>query len=145
LKDEVDYLENYIEFEKIRLGERLSLKADINATSVEDYMIAPMVLIVFVENAFKHAKNTADSQIYIDISLKTWNNRIFFSVKNSYSRQEKPFDRNSGFGLDNVRKRLTLLYPGAYELDVQANNVLYTITLQLKNRNNHEQHPLSDS
>lgn len=133
LKEETDYIAHYIEFEKIRLGDRLSLKTAIELPEQSVYKIAPMLLIVFVENAFKHSKNTEEDKVYIDISLKTWGDRILFSVTNSYSRQEQRFNRHSGFGLDNIRKRLELLYPGAYQLDIEEDGRTYTVMLQLKN------------
>jgi sensor histidine kinase YesM len=131
LKSEIGYINNYIEFEKIRLGERLTLEADITMPASSEPVIAPMLLIVFIENAFKHSKNTADDKITIGISLKTWNELILFSVENSHSRQEKQFDKNSGFGLDNVRKRLELLYPGAYKLDIREDDRSYSVALQI--------------
>lgn len=133
LKDEADYINNYIEFEKIRLGDRLVLETDNAITPGSNMVIAPMLLIVFIENAFKHSKNTADEKIFISISLKTWNSLVLFSIKNSYSKTEKRFDKNSGFGLDNVRKRLELLYPRAYELDIKEEHDTYSVMLQLKN------------
>lgn len=132
LKDEVEYIRNYMEFEKIRLSDRLALTADIDTPADDKTLIAPMLLIVFIENAFKHSRNTAHKNIAIDISLKTWHDMILFSVKNSHSRKEKSFDKNSGFGLDNVRKRLELLYPGAYRLEIKDDNDTYCVTLQLK-------------
>lgn len=135
LKSEIEYITNYIEFEKIRLSDRLILKTNIEVPSNEEVEIAPMLLIVFVENAFKHSKNTADSKIFVEISLKTWNNLVLFSVKNSHSKQEKKFDRNSGFGLGNVRKRLELLYPGEYRLDIEEDEHWHSVMLQVKMKN----------
>ncbi len=132
LKEEIRYINNYIEFEKIRLGKRLTLETNIEGANNDDIKIAPMLLIVFIENAFKHSKNTSDEQIFINISLKLWNGLILFSVKNSHSKEEKTFNKNSGFGLDNVRKRLELLYPGAYKLDIEENDREYSVTLYLK-------------
>lgn len=134
LKDELDYLTNYIEFEKIRLGDRLKLKTDIELPVGDEYIIAPMLLIVFIENAFKHSKNTGEDEVLIDIGLKTWNNMILFSSKNSYRKQEQRFDRNSGFGLESIRKRLELLYKGAYQLDIKEESGIYSVALQLKNK-----------
>lgn len=138
LESEVEYINNYIEFEKIRIGTRLVLETQIELPSDSKAMIAPMLLIIFIENAFKHAKNTADEKIFVSINLRTWNDLILFSVKNSHSKQEKSFDKNSGFGLDNVRKRLELLYPGAYKLEVEEHDHSYTVMLQVKNNNNYE-------
>src|SRR6478752_7781414 len=85
LKSEVEYINNYIEFEKIRMGDRLQLVTEIESIQSESLKIAPMLLIVFIENAFKHSKNSTDKKILIDIALKTWNNSVLFSVKNSHS------------------------------------------------------------
>lgn len=135
LKDELDYIRHYIEFEKIRLGDRLQLETVIEQERQEGYTIAPMLLIVFVENAFKHSKNTEEDKVYININLKTWNNRILFSVYNSYRKRQLSFDKNSGFGLVNIKKRLELLYPSAYQLDIEEDGSIYAVTLQLKNKN----------
>lgn len=135
LKDEIAYIDNYIEFEKIRIGDRLMLKTDIEQIADPNIRIAPMLLIVFIENAFKHAKNTAEQQIFIDISIKLWGNAILFSVKNSHTSSNKEattFDKNSGFGLANVSKRLKLLYPNDHILEIQNENETYQVMLQLK-------------
>jgi LytS/YehU family sensor histidine kinase len=88
LKSEIAYINNYIEFEKIRIGERLHLTTSIEIVLSDDIKIAPMLLIVFIENAFKHSKNTIDKDVYIDIALKTWHKTILFSVKNSHGNTE---------------------------------------------------------
>jgi sensor histidine kinase YesM len=135
LKDELLYIENYIEFEKIRLGERLVLTTKLEQIADLNIKIAPMLLIVFIENAFKHSKNTADEQIYISIELKTWENLILFSVKNSHKKQKEEdsiLDKHSGFGLASVHKRLELLYPNEHELTVDNQDDFYNVVLRLK-------------
>jgi sensor histidine kinase YesM len=139
LAKEMDYIKNYIEFERIRIGDKLLLTTDLEEMIDADVKIAPMLLIVFLENAFKHSKNTAGKQIFIHISLRTWENSILFSVKNTYGEKDassKLFDSsNSGFGLQNVTKRLELLYPKAHELHVGTDEVFYKVALQLKTNN----------
>lgn len=134
LQDELDYLKNYIEFEKIRLGERLNLTTNLEDLPDRSIKVAPMLLIVFVENAFKHSKNNQDAKIFIDISLTQKKDSIVFSVKNSCVRSEdkSDFDRkHSGFGLENVRKRLGLLYQGMHDLQIRESDSVYAITLEL--------------
>jgi len=134
LKDELAYINNYIDFEKLRIGSRLELVADIDEITGGNIKIAPMLLIVFIENAFKHAKNTVDDRIYISIFLKLGINTINFSVENSHSKpaENNSFaNRHSGFGLDNVTKRLDLLYPGEYQLDVKSTEKSYLVMLKL--------------
>ncbi len=134
LSDELAYINNYIDFEKIRIGDRLIINTDI-AEEAGAIQIAPMILIIFVENAFKHSKNSTDQNIYIDIEVRTWANSILFSIRNSFQdNQEKGFDKYSGFGLDNVRKRLELLYPGRYDLKTEMKNDFYKVMLQLKDK-----------
>jgi sensor histidine kinase YesM len=139
LVKEMDYIKNYIEFERIRIGDKLVLTTDLEEMIEANVKIAPMLLIVFLENAFKHSKNTAGKQIFIHISLRTWENSILFSVKNTYGEKDassKLFDSsNSGFGLQNVTKRLELLYPKAHELRIGNDEVFYKVALQLKTNN----------
>lgn len=135
LRDEIDYLNNYIAFEKIRLGGRLKLSCDIEAIENKSLKIAPMLLIVFVENAFKHAKNTQDEEIFIDISLKVWENSVLFSVKNSHSKSNpntELVEDSSGFGLLSVRKRLALLYPKTHHLNISETPREYLVKLMLE-------------
>lgn len=134
LKEELNYINNYIEFENIRIGERLILNTDIEDLKNSEIKIAPMLLIVFVENAFKHSKNTVQHQILIEISLKIWGSYILFAVKNSQtqSKEKSTFDKNSGFGLANVKKRLELLYPNEHILEIENTEEFYSLRLQLK-------------
>jgi hypothetical protein len=135
LKDEIAYINNYIDFEKMRIGERLVISTSLNEFD-ENLKIAPMLLIVFIENAFKHSKNSTDKNIHVDIELKTWANSILFSVKNSYQSNEEgnATKRSSGLGLANAKKRLELLYPQRYDLKVECTEGLYSVMLQLKTK-----------
>lgn len=135
LKEELAYINNYIDFEKIRLGERLVLTTSMEEITATEIKIAPMLLIVFIENAFKHSKNTVDEHIYIEITLKTWANSLLFSIKNSHGPAPEAgniLKKNSGFGLVSVRKRLELLYTGEHDLKVEDKGRFYQVMLQLK-------------
>lgn len=137
LRMEVDYINNYIEFEKIRMGGRLKLTTEMQPVINQQILIAPMLLIVFVENAFKYAGNTSSADSFIDIKLAVEGNLIAFRVSNSCSREKdlrKLPGKNSGMGLANVYKRLELLYPSEHILDIDQQPEKYTVTLQLKIR-----------
>ncbi|MCG2616393.1 histidine kinase [Terrimonas sp. NA20] len=137
LKMEMEYISNYIEFEKIRMGQRLVLETDLATSISADIKIAPMLLIVFVENAFKFAGNTSARQCFIDIKMAIENDVIIFKASNSYSSeqdQRKLPGKNSGMGLTNVYKRLELLYPFEHILNINQEPEQYTIMLQLKAR-----------
>jgi sensor histidine kinase YesM len=133
LKEELNYLKNYIEFEKIRIGDRLDLKVDIESFNVENIRIAPMLLVVFVENAFKHAKNNLNNNIQIEISMKLWINQILFAVKNSHKDPGTPdvMNKHSGFGLQSSIKRLELLYPNAHDLKIEKDEDSFSVMLRV--------------
>jgi sensor histidine kinase YesM len=135
LKDELEYIRNYIEFEQIRTSDRLNLAMHIEQVSSPGIQIAPEVLIVFVENAFKHSKNTLSQEIDIKISLKINDNFICMEVSNSYQQDKSGhqlLDDNSGLGLPNTIKRLDLLYGDDYDLNQYTENNLYYVKLRLK-------------
>jgi len=135
LKNELAYIKDYIEFEKIRVGDKLELNTSFEEPVDPAITIAPLLLIVFIENAFKHSKNTTEQKIYINITLKTWANSILFSVRNSSSgnaNNNKLLNENSGFGLENVTKRLDLLYKDKYDLKIEEQDSYYDVMLQLK-------------
>lgn len=135
LKDEIEYINNYIQFERIRIGERLVLNNAIVENVDTNIRIAPMLLIIFIENAFKHAKDTTELQMFIDLTLKINNDSILFTSKNSHSTiksESRITHKNSGFGLSSVTKRLELLYPDEYDLKIENNELFYSVELKLK-------------
>lgn len=133
LEDEINYLKNYIDFEKIRLGERLELVTNWPESLAEAPPIAPMLLIVFVENAFKHSKNTQNPQIKIAIDVQIWGKTVLFSVQNSFdpSVTRNTLEQHSGLGLDNVKKRLELAYPHRHDLSIEQKNNTFMVKLRL--------------
>jgi hypothetical protein len=134
LKDELDYISNYIAFEKMRISDRLIFTEAIEQVAIES-RIAPMVLIVFVENAFKHAKDTLEQKIHITIHLKISGNFILFTISNTYRKEKEEsglLNENSGLGLANTIKRLDLLYGADYEMTTFVRDGLYHAHLKLK-------------
>jgi len=135
LKEELDYINNYIAFEKMRISDRLVLAEEIEDVNDPRVMIAPMVLIIFIENAFKHAKDTLEQQIHIRISLKISGNFILFTISNSYRKEKEEsgiLSESSGLGLANTIKRLDLLYGVDYTLKSYIQNNQYNVDLRLK-------------
>jgi LytS/YehU family sensor histidine kinase len=133
LKNEVNYIENYIELEKIRIGERLLYKANIDKANLESNQIAPLLLITFVENAFKHSKQTCDQSIEVRIILSVINDILYFAIKNSYMDETEKLDgfNKQGIGMSTTLKRLELLYPQKYILNTKKVNGYYEVKLQL--------------
>lgn len=137
LNDELDYLRNFIELEKIRIGQELALRVQMEDAD-RSVRIAPMLLIIFVENAFKHAKNTVGQKMIIDILLCVRNGYIEFVVGNSYKDQpvaHSSVREKSGVGIRNTVKRLDLLYGSeSYTLEQKKASDYYEVALTLKAR-----------
>ena len=115
LEREIDYLENYISLQKLRLDGNTDLVFEVKG-NVAGRSIAPMLLIPFVENAFKYGISTAKSS-FVYIFLESGNDFLRFEVKNSvHTVHSPPREEFGGIGLENVQKRLELLYPDQFEL-----------------------------
>ncbi len=135
IQSEVEYIKNYIEFEKLRLGEHLDLRLRFDDFAISSCRIAPMLLIVFIENAFKHSRTAMNERIVIDIALTQNGNEIVFSSWNSRrtnTMQSPGHEKHSGFGLESVRKRLALLYEGRHELVFNPENDRFMVTLKMQ-------------
>src|SRR4030095_4430026 len=134
LSKEVEYLKSYIELQKLRFGHDVSIQADIDLSEKDQgQSIEPMLLIPFVENAFKHGMGVDEP--FIQVHLNVNNTKLEFDVKNRFiddSNEGK--DIGSGIGLENVKSRLMLLYPKKSDLILTKKNDIFHIqlTLQLK-------------
>jgi two-component system LytT family sensor kinase len=117
LDKEIQYLRNYIDLEKVRYGERLEVAFNIYGTT-EGITIAPLLMLPFVENSFKHgAKNQLhDSWIHIDLEMQS--DSLILKVENSKPDFQGEYLKASGIGLSNVRKRLNHLYGERYSLQL---------------------------
>lgn len=134
LQDEIDYLKNYIELEKIRLESNLDLKFIVNVKNAEQYQIAPLLLITFIENAFKHARNIVDEPVFIAITLVVSDDGILqLTVKNNYNANaQNCFTNEKRIGLENARKRLSAIYPDEkHELSFHQDEMFYSVALSI--------------
>lgn len=127
LDDEIRYVENYIELQKLRFKDKAYIRFEIDGDTT-DKKITPLVLISFVENAFKHGVAT-DKDNPITIVLNITAKKLFFQVANRKSNQNK--DETGGIGLQNVKRRLDLLYKGQYRLHIEDNESMYNCELYL--------------
>jgi sensor histidine kinase YesM len=134
LNDEINYLKNYIELEKIRLESNLDLEFNVDVRDPEKYQIAPLLFIVFIENAFKHAKNIINEPVFISINLAVSADGILtLNVKNNYNANAPDsFITGKGIGLENVKKRLSVLYPNEkHDLNLYQDERFYEIALTI--------------
>ncbi len=131
LNKELEYLEGYIELQQLRFGENVEIRMDKEFTRTgSDCVMEPMLLIPFVENAFKHGIGMVEKP-FIRIKTNVNGSHLFFSVSNNYNKENFSKDKNSGIGLVNVQNRLKLLYPGKYALSIQNNGEIYSAELNL--------------
>lgn len=131
LREEILHIEEYIELEKVRFKD--TLVVTFNSDEVTDEIeIAPMLLIPFIENAFKHG-SIIEGYLRIDIILKIGYDMLDLRVINSFVPGETG---NSGIGIDNTRKRLDLHYPGSYTLEQYVTDDKFSVHLSIKNLKN---------
>ena len=131
LEKEIEYLKNYIELQRLRISEKVIINFNIEGNP-ENYFIEPMLLIPFVENAFKHGISYIDDSM-IEIGIKVGEKFIHFMVDNNIVNKNN--DENttgeSGIGLKNVLRRLELLYPGKHMILIKDDKVKYSVDLKI--------------
>jgi two-component system LytT family sensor kinase len=128
LKKEIEYLENCIVLNRLRYADN-EVKVVFNyPEQTEGILVAPMLFIPFVENAFKHGVAIGRSS-EIDISISVANKQLIFSCENTIYNVKKMDDEKSGIGLENVKRRLALLYPGKYGLFIKIDDNKYIVDL----------------
>lgn len=138
LDKEIEYLQNLVEVEKLRWGNELDVKSTFKLND-KKVLIVPLLLVPFIENAFKYVCRLPGQTGYVKIFCKEENNTLYFYVENSYSEMAVHKKKDSGIGLQNVQKRLKLQYPNAYDLTIEPDNLVYKVTLTLKLSEKNEQ------
>jgi two-component system, LytTR family, sensor kinase len=130
LSREVEYVNSYIELQKIRYAKSLTIKAQLDPG--DSQLIEPMLLIPFIENAFKHGTGIFEDPV-IEINLKISGGLVDFRVRNKYIPDtEEVKDKTSGIGLANVIRRLNLLYEHKHILSINKENGWFDVSLQIK-------------
>lgn len=131
LSREIEQLTNFISLGMLQIKNRGEV--NLIAPPVEgNYQIAPLILIVFIENAFKHSSSSQSDQIRIDISVEVSQaGMLHFKCSNTYQEQSNLDDLSKGIGLENVQARLNLLYPKEHQLSIVKTDEEYTVSLQL--------------
>jgi LytS/YehU family sensor histidine kinase len=129
LEKELEYLKSYIDLQHLRFGDDVKVNL-VTEGQISGRMIEPMLLIPFVENAFKHGMGMIKDP-FIDIHLKVNNTGLEFAVSNKTCTEPEVKDKNSGIGLNNVKRRLELLYKDHYELNTGKSGNIYTAALKI--------------
>ena len=130
LNDEVNHIDDYISLEKMRFQDSLLVNFD-KEIHQENIQIAPMLLLPFVENSFKHGAQI-DGILKVDIKLKTTHDSLFFEIKNSTKNNAAS---KKGIGLENIKKRLEMLYGKTYHLDISQTKNSFRVELKTPLKN----------
>jgi two-component system, LytTR family, sensor kinase len=133
LNEEIWHVREYIELEKIRFQDTLKVSIGVDEID-ENVQIAPMLLIPFVENAFKHG-NIVDGFLTIEMQITFRNGNLHFAIRNT-TRNRGEHEGNGGIGLENIRKRLELNYPEGHELKIEQIENWYIVDLTITDLKN---------
>jgi sensor histidine kinase YesM len=130
LNKEIQFLEDYLSLEKIRLSPKTDLKFTVSRIKKEIF-IPPMLFIPMVENAFKHGLNTISTDSFAHFSLSVQGDELFFEAINSVGKSPENSEK-SGTGLENLKKRLQLIYPQKHQLDLEQTSNQFKVILHIQ-------------
>lgn len=130
LGKEITYIENFIDFQLLKIEGEPQVRIDFERVD-PNLQVEPMLFIPFIENSFKHSNIEDLENGWMNITLETIDSRILFKIKNSIPQKAYSKDRSGGIGLQNIRKRLELLYAGKHELIIHENENAFTVHLTI--------------
>jgi hypothetical protein len=130
LTKEIEYMENYISLERLRLNNQIPIKFEVKG-NVENVWITPLIFITFLENAFKHGVSNNSPKAWVNISIELQHGQCIYVVENSKPTEVMPTNEKSGIGLQNVQRRLELSYPGKHQLTIDDNADRYLVKLNI--------------
>lgn len=135
LKKEVNQLGNFIKLNELQIEERGNVSFSVGSIPLE-YRIAPLILIVFIENAFKHSTASQSDNIEIDVSIEIpADGQLLFKCNNTYQPNGNKDSLSNGIGLENVKKRLQMIYPDKHKLSIRDTGSVYAVELALDLKN----------
>lgn len=134
LTKEIKQLENFFNLYELQIEERGTLQ--FTTQNIRGgYQIAPLIMIVFIENAFKHSTASQSEDIFIEVHLELLDAGVLtFYCKNSFRPQSNTDSLSKGIGLENVQKRLQLLYPDSHELEIRKGEEEFEVRLRIELR-----------
>jgi LytS/YehU family sensor histidine kinase len=130
IEKEIGYLQDYVNLQKLRKDENYQVQF-LCQPEVKGFSIEPLLLIPFVENAFKHISHKMDGNNFVRLDLNRSNGLFEFVIENSKEEGIRTTELKGGIGLSNVKRRLELLYPGKHDLVIEDKWGLYRVKLKL--------------
>lgn len=133
LRNELNYIQNYLDLEKLRQGQKVTINFTVKG-SPDQLLVAPLIFTPFLENSFKHGLSNILDQGFVNIFLEIKDENILFLIENSKTEKmpQKQHAISGGIGLVNVKQRLELIYPNQYELIIDNSPTVYSVTLKIK-------------
>lgn len=128
LKDEIDYLINFIDLQTARFHKDIDVNFEKSIKNVNTE-VAPLLFIILLENAFKHGVEKATENAFVHVKLIEDDSKISFAVKNNYEAEDSI--ENNGIGLKNLKDRLNLLYPNSHQLFNNMEGDIYSTTIEI--------------
>jgi len=129
---EFEFLQNYIDLEIIRLGNKAKVTSNFKG-EMSGKIISPLLLIPFIENCFKHGISVSSKENVIDISVELKEDAVVVQTRNNIAPQRiNPVTKKSGTGIENVKKRLELLYAGKHDLKIESNEKEFVVNLSIE-------------
>jgi two-component system sensor histidine kinase AlgZ len=129
LEKEVEIMKDYIDLEKERYGNTIEISWTVEG-AIRDVFISPLLMLPFLENAFKHGASEQIEKPWLGVDISVANNILKFKITNS--KNEYSSQSNNGIGINNVKKRLEFLYPGKYELKINDEGDFFAVSLMVK-------------
>lgn len=129
LSKEIEYMQNYISLERLRLNNQIPIKFEI-VGNPDNLRIAPLVFITFLENAFKHGVSGNNAKAWVNVTIQLEGKQCIYTVENSKPEAANLHEK-SGIGLQNVKRRLDLSYPGQYKLITEDKKDVYFVQVTL--------------
>lgn len=128
LSKEINYIHSYLELEKLRYGDTIHSRLNIKG-NIDDVEVPPLLFLPFIENCFKHGGNN-NSNIVVDINFKKTKDKLLFNVENNFNVENKVLTKH-GIGIENVKRRLKLLYNNKFKLKTNIFDDKYSVKLTL--------------
>jgi two-component system, LytTR family, sensor kinase len=131
LQQELDYLKNYVDLQKIRIGDKLDFSLNL-FDNIEHVNIPPLLLLPIVENCFKHGVQNTIHSAWVRIDITTNTKEVVFKIENNLERnRQQAKTQNGGLGLENVRRRLELIYPNAFDFKTFEEESSFLVVLKI--------------
>lgn len=131
LEQEINYIQNYLALEQTRYGDKARIEFECAGDAPTNYNIAPLLFITFLENSFKHGLSQSITQGFVECLLYIEDNTIDLTIQNSKTTEKDERYFQGGIGLVNVKRRLELIYPDKYTLDIHETEDVYLVNLKI--------------